>query len=83
MSELLNSYTFEAKKIVYYSVTVGANNKTEAKRIASDFEHCKHYEEVEYCEGYDYKVGKLLETTDERWLTWMSPNLQEQVRMGN
>ena len=47
MSELLNSYTFEAKKIVYYSVTVGANNKTEAKRIASDFEHCKHYEEVE------------------------------------
>ena len=38
MSDLLNSYTFEAKKIVYYSVTVGANNKTEAKRIASDFE---------------------------------------------
>ena len=35
---LLDSYTFEAKKIVYYSVTVGANNKTEAKRIASDFE---------------------------------------------
>ena len=28
MTELLNSYTFEAKKIVYYSVTVGANNKT-------------------------------------------------------
>ena len=26
MSDLLNSYTFEAKKIVYYSVTVGANN---------------------------------------------------------
>ena len=46
MTELLNSYTFEAKKIVYYSVTVGADNKTEAKRIASDFEHCKHYEEV-------------------------------------
>ena len=43
MSELLNSYTFEAKKIVYYSVTVGAENKTEAKRIAQDFEHCKHY----------------------------------------
>ena len=40
MSELLNSYTFEAKKIVYYSVTVGAENKTEAKRIAKDFEHC-------------------------------------------
>ena len=37
MTELLNSYTFEAKKIVYYSVTVGANNKTEARRIASDF----------------------------------------------
>ena len=63
---LLNSYTFEAKKIVYYSVTVGANNKTEAKRIASDFEHCKHYEEVEYCEGYEYKVGKLLESTDDK-----------------
>ena len=46
---LLNSYTFSAKKVVYYSVTVGAENKTEAKRIASDFEHCKHYEEVEYC----------------------------------
>ena len=61
MSDLLNSYTFEAKKIVYYSVTVGANNKTEAKRIASDFEHCKHYEEVEYCEGFEYKVGKLLD----------------------
>ena len=30
MSNLLNSYTFEAKKIVYYSVTVGADNKTEA-----------------------------------------------------
>ena len=69
MSDLLNSYTFEAKKIVYYSVTVGANNKTEAIRIASNFEHCKHYEEVEYCDGYEYKVGKLLETTDEKWLT--------------
>ena len=70
MTELLNSYTFEAKKIVYYSVTVGAETKTEAKRIASDFEHCKHYEEVEYCEDCDeYKVGKLLETTDEKWLT--------------
>ena len=68
--ELLNSYTFEAKKIVYYSVTVGAENKTEAKRIASDFEHCKHYEEVEYCEDCDeYKVGKMLETTDEKWIT--------------
>ena len=69
MSDLLNSYTFEAKKIVYYSVTVGANNKTEAKRIASNFEHCTHSEEVERCEGYEYKVGKLLETTDEKWLT--------------
>ena len=69
MSELLNSYTFSAKKVVYYSVTVGAENKTEAKRIASDFEHCKHYEEVEYCDGYEYKVGKLLETTDEKWLS--------------
>ena len=63
---LLNSYTFEAKKIVYYSVTVGANNKTEAKRIASDFEHCQHYEQVERCEGFEYKVGKLLESTDEK-----------------
>ena len=69
MTELLNSYTFEAKKIVYYSVTVVAENKTEAKRIANDFEHCKHYEVVEYCEGYEYKVGKLLETTDDKWLT--------------
>ena len=69
MTELLNSYTFEAKKIVYYSVTVGAENKTEARRLASNFEHCKHYGEVERCEGDDYKVGKLLETTDEKWLT--------------
>ena len=69
MTKLLDSYTFEAKKIVYYSVTVGANNKTEAKRLASDFEHCQHYEEVERCEGDEYKVGKLLETTDEKWLT--------------
>ena len=69
MSDLLNSYTFEAKKIVYYSVTVGAENKTEAKRIASDFEHCKHYEEVEYVGGDEYKVGKMLETTYEKWLT--------------
>ena len=66
MSDLLDSYTFEAKKIVYYSVTVGANNKTEAKRIASNFEHCQHYEEVEYIEGDEYKVGKLVESTDEK-----------------
>ena len=66
---LLNSYTFEAKKIVYYSVTVGANSKAEAKRIASDFQQCQHYEEVEYIEGDEYKVGKLLETTDEKWLS--------------
>ena len=69
MTELLNSYTFEAKKIVYYSVTDGAENKTEAKRIASDNEHFSHYEEVERCEGYEYKVGKMLETTDEKWLS--------------
>ena len=68
-NNLLNSYTFEAKKIVYYSVTVGVNSKSEAKRIASDFEHCQHYEEVECCEGFEYKVGKMLETTDEKWLT--------------
>ena len=68
MTELLNSYTFEAKKVVYYSVTVGAETKTEARRIASNFEHCQHYEEVEYIEGDVYKVGKLLETTDEKWL---------------
>jgi len=55
MSELLNSYTFEAKKIVYYSVTVGAETKTEARRIASNFEHCQHYEEVEYIEGDDIR----------------------------
>ena len=65
MSDLLNSYTFEAKKIVYYSVTVGANSKAEAKRIASDFQHCQHYEEVERCEGYEYKVGKLLDWTED------------------
>ena len=69
MSDLLDSYTFEAKKIVYYSVTVGAETKTEARRIASNFEHCQHYEEVEYIEGDEYKVGKLLETTDEKWFT--------------
>ena len=65
MSDLLNSYTFEAKKIVNYSVTVGANNKTEARRIASNFEHCQHYEEVEYIEGDEYKVGKLLDWTED------------------
>ena len=70
---MLDSYTFEAKKIVYYSVTVGANSKTEAKRIASDFEHCTHYEEVEYIEGYEYKVGKLLETTDDKALKYITP----------
>ena len=66
MSDLLNSYTFEAKKIVNYSVTVDANNKNEAKRIASNFEHCQHYEDVERCDGFEYKVGKLLESTDEK-----------------
>ena len=65
MTKLLNSYTFEAKKIVYYSVTVGANSKAEAKRIAKDFEHCQHYEEVEYIEGDEYKVGKLLDWTED------------------
>ena len=64
-NKLLNSYTFEAKKIVYYSVTVGANSKAEAKRIASDFEHCQHYEEVEYIEGDEYNVGKLLDWTED------------------
>jgi len=65
MTKLLNSYTFEAKKIVYYSVTVGAETKTEAKRIASNFEHCQHYEEVERCDGFEYKVGKLLDWTED------------------
>ena len=65
MTELLNSYTFEAKKIVYYSVTVGANSKAEARRTASDFEHCQHYEEVEYVDADEYKVGKLLEHTQD------------------
>ena len=73
MTELLNSYTFEEKKIVYYSVTVGANSKAEAKRIASDFQHCQHYEEVEYVEGDEYKVGKLLETTDDKALKYIKP----------
>ena len=65
MTKLLNSYTFLTKKIVYYSVTVGANSKAEAKRIASNFEHCQHYEEVEYVEGDEYKVGKLLDWTED------------------
>jgi len=65
MSDLLNSYTFEAKKIVYYSVTVGANSKAEARRLASNFEHCQHYEDVERCDGFEYKVGKLLEHTQD------------------
>ena len=73
MSDLLDSYTFEAKKIVYYSITVGANNKTEAKRIASNFEHCQHYEEVEYVDSDEYKVGKLLETTDDKALKYIKP----------
>ena len=73
MTKLLDSYTFEAKKIIYYSVTVGANNKTEARRIASNFEHCQHYEEVEYIEGDEYKVGKLLETTDDKALKYIKP----------
>ena len=64
MTELLHSYTFSAKKIVHYSVTVGAENKTEARRIAKDFEHCQHYEEVEYVEGDEYKLGKLLDWTE-------------------
>ena len=65
MTKLLNSYTFLTKKIVYYSVTVGANSKAEARRIASNFEHCQHYEEVEYIEGDEYKVGKLLDWTED------------------
>ena len=65
MTKLLNSYTFEARKIVHYSVTVGAETKTEARRIAKDFEHCQHYEEVEYIEGDEYKVGKLLDWTED------------------
>ena len=65
MSDLLDSYTFEAKKIVYYSVTVGANSKAEARRLASNFEHCQHYEEDERCDGCEYKVGKLLEHTQD------------------
>ena len=48
-------------------------NKTEARRIAKDFEHWKHYEEVEYCDGYEYKVGKLLETTDDKALKYIKP----------
>ena len=73
MTKLLISYTFEAKKIVYYSVTGGANNKTEASRFASNFEHCQHYEEVEYVDADEYKVGKLLETTDDKALKYITP----------
>ena len=65
MTKLLNSYTFLTKKTVYYSVTVGAENVNDAEVIASDFEHCQHYEEVEYIEGDEYKVGKLLDWTED------------------
>ena len=33
MTELLNSYTFEAKKIVYYSVTVGAEIRLKQEEL--------------------------------------------------
>ena len=42
-------------------------------RLASNFEHCQHYEEVERCDGYEYKVGKLLETTDDKALKYIKP----------
>ena len=64
-NKLLNSYTFLTRKSVYYSVTVGAESKKEAKEIASDFEHCQHYEEVEYIESDEYKVVKFLESTED------------------
>jgi len=57
---LLNSYTFEAKKIVYYSVTVGANNKTEAKRI--DILLNKTREEI----AKDYVTREQMEQTFQR-----------------
>ena len=65
MTKLLNSYTFLTKKTVYYSVTVGANNKTEARRIAKDFEHCSHYEDVEELEQSDYDVVELLDKDED------------------
>ena len=65
MTELLNSYTFEAKKIVYYSVTVGAENVNEAEEIASNLEHCEIYEDAELLEQFDYEVVELLEKDED------------------
>ena len=61
---LLNSYTFLTKKTVFYSVTVGANTKKEAKEIASDpnYNHyCEQEDDVVLCEQDKYHVVKLIE----------------------
>tara|TARA_R100000654_G_scaffold72179_1_gene103788 strand:+ start:150 stop:347 length:198 start_codon:yes stop_codon:yes gene_type:complete len=61
---LLKSYTFLTKKTVFYSVTVGANTKKEAKEIASDpnYKHyCEQEDDVVWLEQDKYQVVKLIE----------------------
>jgi len=61
---LLNSYTFLTRKSVYYSVTVGAETKKEAKEIASDpnyHTYCEQEDDVIMVEDDEYKVVKFLE----------------------
>ena len=60
---LLKSYTFLTKRTVYYSVTVGADNKTEAREIAGDpnyYTYCEEEDDVVKHEDDEYKVVKYL-----------------------
>ena len=66
MSDLLNSYTFEAKKIVYYSVTVGAENVNEAEEIASDSDYIGDEEDdIQLLEQDEYEVVELLDKEED------------------
>ena len=66
MTELLNSYTFEAKKIVYYSVTVGAENVNEAEEIASDSDYIGDEEDdIQLLEQDEYEVVELLDKEED------------------
>ena len=66
MTELLNSYTFEVKKIVYYSVTVGAENVTEAEEIASDPDYLGDEEDdVQLLEQDEYDVVELIDKEED------------------
>ena len=65
MTKLLNSYTFLTKKTVYYSVTVGAENVSEAEEIASNLEHCEIYEDTELLEQDEYEVVELLDKEED------------------